>query len=98
MSGNCKLVEQWLSKRKFAAVGEIGLDFYWSSEFANQQKESFTRQMQWALENKLPVVIHTRNAMQPTIEMVKPFADKGLRGIFHCFGGNTTKRQRKLQI
>ena len=44
--------------------------------------------MEWALQKKLPIVIHTRNAMQQTIDFVKPFADKGLRGIFHCFGGS----------
>jgi TatD DNase family protein len=44
--------------------------------------------MQWALKRNLPIVIHTRNAMQETIEMVKPFAAKGLRGIFHCFSGS----------
>lgn len=81
------IAENWLNKRPFVAVGEIGLDYYWSTEFVQQQQEAFIIQMQWALDKNLPIVIHTRNAMQPTIEMVKPFADKGLRGIFHCFGG-----------
>ncbi len=81
------IAEEWLGKRKFAAVGEIGLDYYWSTEFMQQQQDAFSIQMQWALDKKLPIVIHTRNAMQPTIDMVKPFAAKGLRGIFHCFGG-----------
>lgn len=81
-------VEEWLDKRAFVAVGEIGLDYYWSTEFATQQKEAFTLQMEWALQRNLPIVIHTRNAMQDTLDMVKPFADKGLRGIFHCFSGN----------
>ncbi|MBE7174238.1 MAG: TatD family hydrolase [Williamsia sp.] len=81
------IAEEWLGKRDFVAIGEIGLDYYWSTEFVEQQQEAFITQMQWALDKNLPIVIHTRNAMQPTIEMVKPFADKGLRGIFHCFGG-----------
>lgn len=75
-----------LEKRKFYAIGEIGLDFYWDTTFASQQYEAFEIQMQWALEKKLPVVIHTRNAMQQTIDTVKPFAAKDLTGIFHCFG------------
>ena len=75
-----------LQARKFPAIGEIGLDFYWSTEFITQQYEAFETQMQWALEKKLPIVIHTRNAMQQTIDFVKPFAIKGLTGIFHCFG------------
>ena len=83
-----KIVEEWLHKRNFVAIGEIGLDYYWSIEFAVQQQEAFTIQMQWALDKNIPIVIHTRNAMQPTINMVKPFAGAGLRGIFHCFSGN----------
>jgi TatD DNase family protein len=81
------LVEGWLSKRKFAAVGEIGLDFYWDKTFTVQQYEAFRTQCEWALQYKLPIVIHTRNAMQESIDVVKAYVPKGLRGIFHCFGG-----------
>ena len=83
-----KLAEQWLNERSFAAVGEIGLDFYWDTTFASEQYEAFRIQMQWALERRLPIVIHTRNAMNEAIETVRPFAEKGLGGIFHCFSGN----------
>lgn len=82
------LAEEYLQQRKFAAVGEIGLDFYWDKTFINEQYKAFEIQMQWALENKLPIVIHSRDSMQETLDFVKPFADKGLRGIFHCFGGD----------
>ena len=82
------IVQEWLEKRPFAAVGEIGLDFYWDTNFKKQQFEAFNLQMDWALAKKLPIVIHTRNAMQETIEMVKPYAAKGLKGIFHCFSGS----------
>ena len=58
-----ELVQQWLGKRKFAAVGEIGLDFYWDKSFVKEQYEVFRTQMEWAIENNLPIVIHTRNAM-----------------------------------
>lgn len=80
------LVEEWINKRSFVAIGEIGLDFYWDTSFANQQYEAFDKQMRWALNKNWPIVIHTRNAMQQTIDRVKPFAEQGLRGIFHCFG------------
>jgi TatD DNase family protein len=80
-------VSRSLSERTFVAIGEIGLDFYWSKQFLNKQYLAFEKQMEWALEKKLPIVIHTRNAMQQTIDFVKPFAARGLRGIFHCFGG-----------
>lgn len=83
-----KIVEQLLSKRKFIALGEIGLDFYWDKRFTAEQYEAFEIQMHWALQHKQPIVIHTRNAMQETIDFVKPFAAKGLQGIFHCFSGN----------
>lgn len=82
------LVKEWLDKRYFVAVGEIGLDFYWDKTYAEQQRMAFVLQMEWALERNLPIVIHTRNAMQETIDLVKPFAAKGLKGIFHCFSGS----------
>ncbi|MEO7312750.1 MAG: TatD family hydrolase [Chitinophagaceae bacterium] len=81
-------VAQWLGKRNFAAVGEIGLDFYWDTSFKEQQYEAFHAQIGWALQYDLPIVIHTRNAMSETIEVVKSYAGKGLHGIFHCFGGS----------
>jgi TatD DNase family protein len=82
------IVQHWLEQRDFPAIGEIGLDYYWDTSFKAQQQEAFETQMGWALERSLPIVIHTRNAMQETIEMVKPFAAKGLKGIFHCFSGS----------
>jgi TatD DNase family protein len=82
------IVANWLSKRSFAAVGEIGLDFYWDTNFKTQQYAAFEQQIEMAITYKLPIVIHTRNAMQETINIVKSYASKGLRGIFHCFGGS----------
>jgi TatD DNase family protein len=92
------VVEEWLSKRPFAAVGEIGLDFYWDKTFVKQQYTSFTRQMQWAINKNLPIVIHTRNAMEETIETVKPFASNGLGGIFHCFSGNAAQAKAVTEM
>lgn len=82
------IVKDWLDKRKFVAVGEIGLDFYWDKTFTKEQYEAFRIQCELALQYHLPIVIHTRNAMQETINIVKEYAGKGLRGIFHCFGGS----------
>jgi len=79
---------EWLSKRKFAAIGEIGLDFYWDKTFTDEQYEVFRTQIEWSLQYNLPIVIHTRNAMAETIEVVKKYAGKGIHGIFHCFSGN----------
>ena len=83
-----KTVKEWLGKRNFAAIGEIGLDFYWDKTFTQQQYESFEQQIEWALEYNLPIVIHTRNAMAETIEVVKKYSAKGIKGIFHCFSGS----------
>lgn len=81
------IVKNWLAKRKFAAVGEIGLDFYWDKTYMEQQYEAFRMQVELSLQYDLPIVIHTRNAMQETIDVVKEFVPRGVRGIFHCFGG-----------
>jgi TatD DNase family protein len=70
------------------AVGEIGLDFYWSKDFVEEQKQALTIQLSWALEKSIPVSLHTREATREAIDLVKPFADKGVRGVFHCFSGS----------
>lgn len=89
------IVKNWLAKRKFAAVGEIGLDFYWDKTFIPQQYEAFRSQIALSLQYKLPIVIHTRNAMQETIDVVKEFVPAGVTGIFHCFGG-TVENAREI--
>ena len=93
-----KMVEEWLSKRSFAAIGEIGLDYYWDTTFKEKQMLCFTTQMQWALNYHLPIVIHSRNATPETIEAVKPFAAKGLKGIFHCFGGSVEEANAIIEL
>jgi TatD DNase family protein len=92
------IVEKWINERDFVAVGEIGLDFYWDKTFVEQQRIAFETQMEWALAKNWPIVIHTRNAMQETIEMVKPFAKRGLRGIFHCFSGSAESAKQIVDL
>lgn len=92
------IVQEWLEKRKFTAIGEIGLDYYWDTTFAAEQKIAFETQMQWALDYDLPIAIHTRNAMGETIEMVKPFAKKGLKGVFHCFSGSNESAKEIIKM
>lgn len=92
------IVEKWINTRDFVAIGEIGLDFYWDKTFENQQRSAFETQMEWALAKNWPIVIHTRNAMQETIEMVKPFAKRGLRGIFHCFSGSAESAKQIIEL
>ena len=90
------IVDEWLKARPFAAVGEIGLDMYWDTTFATEQFEAFRIQIEWALQYDLPIVIHTRNAMQPTIDVVNEYKGRGLRGIFHCFGDSREMAEQIL--
>ncbi|MDE3183718.1 MAG: TatD family hydrolase [Bacteroidota bacterium] len=80
-------IEEQLSEREFAGIGETGLDFYWDTTFTKQQYESLHIHAHWAIQYKRPLVIHTRNAMQETIDVVKEYHGKGLYGVFHCFSG-----------
>lgn len=82
-----RAIEQQLSQREFAAIGETGLDFYWDTTFSKEQHESLHIQVEWAIQYKIPLVLHTRNAMQEAIDVVKEYSGKELRGIFHCFSG-----------
>lgn len=92
------IVKDWLGKRDFAAIGEIGLDYYWDTNHSKEQLDAFNLQMQWALNQSKPIVIHTRNAMSETIAAVKPFAVKGLKGIFHCFGGTREEAKQIIEM
>lgn len=75
------------SEVKFVAVGEIGLDLYWSRDFLNQQIEALVTQVQWAIEKDLPVIIHVRDAWSEIFDALAPYKGK-LRGVFHSFSGN----------
>lgn len=92
------IMHTWFAKRTFYAVGEIGLDFYWSTEFKTQQIDAFTQQMEWALALQLPIAIHSRNSMDESIELVQPFAQRGLRGVFHCFSGNADQAKQIIDM
>lgn len=92
-----KVVRGWLERRRFVAVGEIGLDYYWDTSFKDQQQEAFRTQIEWALEFGYPIVIHTRNAMEDTLNIVDEYVDRGLRGIFHCFSGNAAEAERIMR-
>ena len=93
-----KTVENWLAKRSFAAIGEIGLDYYWDRTFDNEQLEAFYQQIEWALHYKLPIVIHSRNSLDECIEIVKEHHQSGLKGIFHCFSGNYEQAQAIIDL
>lgn len=81
-------VKEWLDKRPFCAVGEIGIDLYWDKSFFEQQKDAFRRQIQWAKDLDIPIVIHSRESTWEVIAILQEMQDEKLRGIFHCFGGS----------
>lgn len=92
------LVEEWLSKRRFAAVGEIGTDLYWDKTFFDHQKEAFMIQVGWAKKYNMPVVIHCRESIDQTIELVERLQEGNLTGIFHCFSGTTDQATRITKL
>ena len=82
------LVESWLNKHQFCAVGEIGIDLYWDKTFLKEQQEAFRFQIELAKKHKLPFVIHCRDSFDEIFEILDELNDDSMRGIFHCFTGN----------
>jgi len=92
-----RLVNEMLTVRKFAAVGEIGLDFYWDKTFVKEQFDAFHEQIELAISYKLPIVIHTREATKETIDVVSKYKGK-ITGIFHCFGGSLEEANQIIDL
>ena len=91
-----RLIKEYLAQRKFIAIGEIGLDFYWDKTFSKQQYEAFHQQIELALQYDRPIVIHSRNAIDECIEEVAKYPE--LRGVFHCFSGNEDQARRIMDL
>jgi len=89
-------VKEWIDKRDFYAIGEIGIDLYWDKSFLKQQQEVFRTQIKWAKEKKLPIVIHCRQAFDEIFEVLESEKYDSLRGIFHCFTGNLEQAQKAI--
>ena len=91
-------VKQWLDKRKFYAVGEIGIDLYWDTKYLQQQQDAFRKQIAWAKEKGLPVVIHIRDSFDEVFEILEELKGDQLRGIFHCFTGTLEQAEKALSF
>ncbi len=89
-------VKEWIDKKKFYAIGEIGIDLYWGSTFIKQQQEAFRTQIKWAKEKKLPIVIHCRDAFNEVFEVLESEKENTLRGIFHCFTGTLAQAKQAI--
>lgn len=92
------IIRQWFNQHEFIAVGEIGIDLYWDKTYQQQQEFAFRTQLQWAKELNLPVVIHTRDSIDQTLEILKQEQDGTLRGVFHCFGGSLSQAEAINQL
>lgn len=86
-------VKNYLDKRHFCAVGEIGIDLYWDTSTLDIQQIAFAQQINWAVEKNLPIVIHSRESFSQTFEMLQEKKHPNLRGIFHCFSGNKAQAE-----
>lgn len=93
-----KLVEEYFEKRRFVAVGETGLDFYWDRTFTKEQYESFQIQIELAKQYGIPVVIHSRNSIDECINVIKENQQGNLKGVFHCFSGNAKQANEIIDL
>lgn len=100
-----QIVEQWLEKRRFLMIGEIGIDYYWDLTFSEAQEAAFLKQLGFAKKFNLPICIHARNskdnsqnAIQKCIELIRFFNWQDLKGIFHCFSGNLNEAQAIIDL
>jgi TatD DNase family protein len=93
-----QIVEDWLTKRDFLAIGEIGMDLYWDTTFRPQQEEAFLFQCQLALKHGLWIDIHSRNAFWETVTLIEKIGNPALTGIFHCFVGTLDEANKCIEL
>lgn len=84
-------------KSDYVAIGEIGLDFYWSREFEKEQLEAFEKQVEWSCDTGLPLMIHCRKAQNEMLHILRKWKDKLPGGVFHCFTGNQQEAKELLE-
>ncbi len=91
-----KHIEAQLEKRKFCAIGEIGIDLYWDKSLLKEQQIAFKHQIKIAKANNLPIVIHCRDAFDEVFEVLESEKGEDLFGIFHCFTGNLEQAKQTI--
>ncbi len=92
------VMEDWIDKRHFYAIGETGLDLYWDKTLLEQQKESLRIHIQWAKKNRIPIVLHCREAMDEVLKIIKDEKTNELSGIFHCFSGSLEQAKEIISL
>ena len=80
----------------FIAIGEVGLDYYWSREYADEQLEAFEEQVKWSIETRLPLMIHCRKAQNEMVALLRKYKDQLPGGVFHCFTGNVHEAEELM--
>ena len=91
------IVRKELDSGKFVGVGEVGIDLYWDKTFKKEQIDAFNTQIKWAKELDLPIIIHAREAIDLTIDMIEKNQTGNLKGIFHCFTGDINQAFRIMK-
>lgn len=92
------VLESLFATEKFIAIGETGMDAYWDKTFIHEQEDSFIRHLEWARKFDLPVVIHSRETMDKTIEIIQKHSGGNLRGVFHAFSGSTGQAEKIVNL
>ena len=92
------VIEDWLNKEKFIAIGEIGMDLFWDKTFVKQQEDTFLIQCGLAKKHNLWIDIHSRNAFWETVNLIEKNAEPNLKGIFHCFTGTLEEAQKVIEL
>ena len=91
-------LKQYLDHDSVIAIGETGIDLYWDTTYKDQQIQALKIHIQWAKELNLPIVLHTRESIDLTIDLIAEHQDGTLRGVFHCFGGSTEQARRIMDL
>lgn len=92
------IIKSWFAKQKYIAIGEIGIDLYWDKTYKQEQILAFEEQLRWSMEYNLPVVIHSRDAINECVDCVRNVGADKLRGVFHSFGGSEDELQKILGL
>ena len=92
------ILEDHLKRGNFKAIGEIGIDLYWDKTFVKEQEIAFLKQIEWAKQYDLPIVIHSRDSMKEIFEVLERVNSPELHGVFHCFSGDLNDARRAIEM
>lgn len=91
-------IQNEISKNKYYAIGECGLDYYWDKTFIKEQEIALREQIELSIEYKIPLVIHSRKSLQELIQIIKDYKNDPISGVFHCFPGNIQEANQVIDL